>query len=111
MLEFAQAIGPLLATGADKAVEEMARQAGAGAAATVRRLADQLRRGGGDDPDLEQTAAAVRAAVAEGLVTEPELSEAALIVKSSQLVQGTQVGGNAYVNSTIRVEGGGSFHG
>jgi hypothetical protein len=110
-LEVAQALAPLLAAGADGALEEVAHQAGAGAADAVRRMIDRIHKRTAEDPGEEQTATALRDALEDGQLTEAELLEALKALRTIRVGDSYRVRGNAYVGNTIKVEGGGNFHG
>lgn len=110
MLEVAQAVTPLLAVGVDGALAEIRRQADAAAAAAVRKVLEQIRGSVGTSPSEQETADALRGAVADGALTEADL-ESALRATRRIDYGSIQVGGNAYFENEIRIEGGGSFHG
>jgi hypothetical protein len=109
-MEAAQALGPLLAVGVDGALAEVRRQADAGAAAAVRRVIDQIRGRSEDAPSEAEAADALREALAQGGLTQADLEEAVRITQRIDYGD-IQVGRNAYIDSEIRVDGGGSFHG
>jgi hypothetical protein len=109
-MEATQALAPLFAVGVDGALAEVKRQADAAGAAAVRKVVDQIRGSLGEEPTEEETVDALREAVRAGNLTEADLQEAARA--STQIDYGDiSVGRNAYINSEIRVDGGGSFHG
>ena len=110
-LEVAQALGPLLAAGADGALEEIRHQLGAGSAAVVRRVVDQLRGRIGDEFEEEQAAATLQDALQADLLSKPELLEALEVLRATQVHHSIQVEGNAYIGNTIRIDGGGNFQG
>lgn len=110
ILDAAQALAPLLAVGVDGALAEVRRQADAGAAAAVRKVIDQVRGRFEDVPGEAETAGALQEALTRGDLTQADLEEAVQIAQRIDYGD-IQVGRNAYINSEIRVDGGGSFHG
>jgi hypothetical protein len=110
MLEVAQAVTPLLAVGVDAALSEIRRQADAAAAAAVRKVLEQIRSSVGTSPSEREAADALRGGIADGSLTQADLEEARRAIRRIDYST-IQVGGNAYFDTEIRVEGGGSFHG
>lgn len=111
VLEVAQALTPLLAAGADGAVAEATRQAGEGAAAATRRVIEAVRAAlGGAPPDQGKVADALREQLQRGAFTEADLVHTMKVVGIAGDNYGVQVKGNAYIDTSIHVEGG-DFHG
>lgn len=108
VLDAAQALTPFLASGVDGVIAEVTRQAGAGAAALVRKAVARLRDSLSGE---EEVARVLRDSVADGYFSEGELTDLVRLLQPLQVNSGVQVKGNAYINNTISIDGGGSFHG
>lgn len=103
---------PLLMAGADGVLAEVTRQAGEKAAATARRVLDLVRGSvRPDDPTRDEVTSALRKHLDAGEFSTADLAPLLQAVGGGNRQVNVKVKGNAYVDTNIRVDGGGSFNG
>lgn len=103
--EASQVVAPLLSAGADGVAAAALRQAREGGNAAARRVLDAARKAlGGKNADESSVAAALRAGLDEGAITESDLRQAAKVLRANR--DNYEVRGNVYTHTSIIVNNG-----
>lgn len=108
----AEALVPFFAAGADAALGELARKAGSSLSETALHALERIRaRFSGQEVNAAGVETALADALADGSLSDDDIGRIAELKSVIHKTYALQVGRNAYVDTVIKVDGGGSFNG